>query len=203
MNALKPLFYPLALLLPAWMGLSSSDVQQSSPVSASPVTPVANNSPKHPRPELGFSNDQQGTQALRMLERAHRHEPQNQVRIERRIIVRVSPASQAQRERMLASLPRRTRSESYAEVEHEPCVGMDTISAVQPVAQNRLLLFMRDRRILSARLERACNARAFYAGFYVERSEDGDLCVLRDLVQSRMGMACRIESLHSLVAVRD
>ena len=69
--------------------------------------------------------------------------------------------------------------------------------------QNRILLFMRDRRVLSAALERACSARDYYSGFYVERNEDGQLCARRDTLQSRAGASCKVAQLNRLVAVRD
>ena len=62
---------------------------------------------------------------------------------------------------------------------------------------------MRARRILSVALERACDARAYYSGFYVERSEDGQLCARRDLLQSRAGASCKVAQLNRLVAVND
>ena len=58
---------------------------------------------------------------------------------------------------------------------------------------------MHDRRVLSAALDRACTAADFYAGFYVERSEDGQLCSRRDLLQSRAGASCRVTRLNRLV----
>ena len=104
---------------------------------------------------------------------------------------------------MLAALPRRPIATSFAEVEHGVCVPVAAIAGVQPVEDDRLLLFLRDRRVLSAALERSCSARAFYSGFYIERSEDGQLCVSRDRLQSRSGASCQVDSLHRLVAVRD
>ena len=62
---------------------------------------------------------------------------------------------------------------------------------------------MRDRRVLSASLERACNAAEFYSGFYVERQPDGALCSRRDWLQSRAGASCQVTQLNRLVAVRD
>jgi hypothetical protein len=128
-----------------------------------------------------------------------------QVRIEERVIIRISPGTTAARQQMMADL--RSRGTSVTRYEQEKlrgCIAVSGIAAVQPWAeQNRLLLFMRDRRILSAALERACNARDFYSGFYVERNEDGQLCAKRDLLQSRAGASCRVAQLNRLVAVRD
>jgi hypothetical protein len=60
---------------------------------------------------------------------------------------------------------------------------------------------MRDRRIVQARLERACRARDFYSGFYLARSSDGKLCVDRDTLQSRSGANCKLTRFRQLVEV--
>ena len=61
---------------------------------------------------------------------------------------------------------------------------------------------MRDRRVLSAALERSCSPQDFYSGFYIER-QDGQLCAKRDHLQSRAGASCQISRLNRLVASRD
>jgi hypothetical protein len=92
---------------------------------------------------------------------------------------------------------------SYQEVEQGSCVPIGSIAGVAPVQSNRLLLFMRDRQVLSAALDKACDAQAFYSGFYVERSEDGMLCKGRDMLQSRAGTSCEVAQFNRLVAIRD
>ena len=67
---------------------------------------------------------------------------------------------------------------------------------------SRLIIYMRDRSLISAQLEKACSPRDFYLGFYVERSDDGQLCVGRDRLMSRAGAKCRISEMNRLVAVR-
>ena len=132
--------------------------------------------------------------------------PLGQVRIEQRMVIRISPGTAQAREQMMADLRSEGRTVTRYEQERlrGGCVAISGIAAVQPWAeQNRLLLFMRDRRVLSASLERACNARDYYSGFYVERNEDGQLCARRDLLQSRAGASCKVAQLHRLVAVRD
>jgi hypothetical protein len=128
-----------------------------------------------------------------------------QVRIEQRVIIRISPGTGAARQQMLADLQRQSSATTtYQEEKLDACIAVANIAGMEPApAQNRILLFMRDRRILSAALERACNARDFYAGFYLERNEDGQLCARRDLLQSRAGASCRVSQLNRLVAVRD
>ena len=78
-----------------------------------------------------------------------------------------------------------------------------TVSGIAPLEANRLLVFMRDRRLLSVALERICDADAFYLGAYVERSADGKLCSGRDTLRARTGATCQISRISRLVAVRD
>jgi hypothetical protein len=127
-----------------------------------------------------------------------------QVRIEERVIIRIAPSNPSVSERMLSAIPRRSSSPTtFQEEELDGCIPVAAIAAVQPAQQNRLLLFMRDRRVLTAALERTCNAEDFYSGFYVERQKDGQLCSHRDRLQSRSGASCRVAQLSRLVAVRD
>jgi hypothetical protein len=79
------------------------------------------------------------------------------------------------------------------------CVSVSNISGVQPDNGGRLILFLRDRRMVSAVLERACRARDFYSGFYIERTTDGQLCVDRDTLLSRSGANCKLTRIRQLV----
>ncbi len=148
---------------------------------------------------MGFNSTQSMPSTL--LDGAHLPPEANQVRIRQRVVIRISPAPARARTRMLAELPRRPMRQSYEEVEHDDCVDVNDIVGVQPTGDNRLLFFTEERQVLAARLQRSCNARAFYAGFYVERSEDGKLCVSRDLLQSRAGASCEVAQFSRLVAV--
>jgi hypothetical protein len=62
------------------------------------------------------------------------------------------------------------------------------------------MLYLRDQRIISANLEKACSARDFYSGFYVDQNSDGLLCVDRDKLHSRTGANCEVERMRQLVA---
>ena len=140
---------------------------------------------------------------IRVLERAAEPEKAQQVRIERRVVIRISPSRDTTSARLMAELPRRSMTTRYQEADHADCLPLDQVMSVQPMGDDRLLLVTQDRRLLSAALDRSCSAQAFYAGFYVERNDDGRLCVNRDELQSRAGDTCRISSLTRLVAVRD
>jgi len=129
--------------------------------------------------------------------------PARQVRIEQRVIIRISPGAAGTREQSMAALPRKPLRQQFQEQRYKDCIPISTIVGVEPGPNNRLMLFMSDRRILTAELEKSCNARDFYSGFYIERSEDGRLCSGRDELQSRAGASCGVEHLNRLTAVRD
>lgn len=124
-----------------------------------------------------------------------------QVRIERSITIRIAPPGPTLRQSMVAeaapTLPR------LSERKMGKCVALAGIAAVRPDVGGKLLLFMRDRRLISATLEKACSARDFYAGFYVERTSDGMLCADRDKLHSRAGATCSVGKLRQLVAEGD
>lgn len=124
----------------------------------------------------------------------------NQVRIEQRVILRISPQPSNMRRSMLAELPRQAPSTRLVERPHGKCLNAGDIIGVSDRG-SRLVMYMRDRGIVTAQLEKACSPRDFYLGFYVERNEDGRLCVDRDRLMSRAGAKCRISNFNRLVAV--
>jgi hypothetical protein len=124
-----------------------------------------------------------------------------QVRIEQRVVVRIAPQPLAARQSLLAELPERTPAPRFEERGKEKCVPLDGIAGVQTGSGNRLVLFLRDQRMMSVNLEKACRARDFYSGFYVEKNKDGRLCVERDRLRSRTGMSCEVAVMRRLVEV--
>jgi len=127
----------------------------------------------------------------------------HQVRIERRVTIRISPRRPGRSNALAAQFPARADSTRYREREMEDCLPVADIGGVQTGSGNRLLLFLKDRRIVTLGLERACRARDFYSGFYVERREDGQLCVQRDKLHSRSGAKCEVERMRQLVAAEE
>ncbi|MBO0748904.1 MAG: hypothetical protein J2O44_00535 [Porphyrobacter sp.] len=154
-----------------------------------------------PAPPASFSGHPESG-AFDTFRHGYRSEAQHQVRIEQHVIIRITPGSPSMREQMFAP-PRDERPVHYREKKADRCVPIEAIAGIAPAESNRLLLFMRDHQMLSAELERACNAEAFYLGAYVERSADGKLCAGRDMLHSRTGATCQISRLNRLVAVKD
>ena len=193
MNALVAILSPLVLLVPAMAGERPAG-RDDGAVHEAAVSA-----------ERPAALDSLSAEPFEVLKEARRTPELGQVRIEQRVVIRISPGTTAAREQMMADLRRQAPAPAqYREEKLKGCVALAGIAGMDPAPeQNRLLLFMRDRRILSVALERACNARNFYSGFYVERNEDGQLCARRDVLQSRAGASCRVTQLNRLVAVRD
>ena len=123
-----------------------------------------------------------------------------QVRIEQQIIWRIAPIPGPARESLTALAPTAPRAPRMIERKMEDCVPMSWIAGGQPQGGSRLLLFLRDRRLVAANLERACSARDFYSGFYVDKpNADGKLCADRDRILARSGARCEISSFRLLV----
>ncbi|MDP3677202.1 MAG: hypothetical protein Q8R44_19240 [Novosphingobium sp.] len=132
---------------------------------------------------------------------AFRSAPAEQVRIEQRTIIRITPLGPARE--MLAMLPQAPLDERFRERKVGKCIRAASIAGVQIGGDNRLMLFLRDQRMIGVSLEKACRARDFYSGFYLERNGDGRLCVNRDMIHSRSGASCSLSRLRQLVAIDD
>ncbi|KPL67890.1 hypothetical protein SZ64_07020 [Erythrobacter sp. SG61-1L] len=193
MNSFAALFAPLALLLgtgladaPADHGgpelrLTAQDGEVAGPL-ASSAAAIA--------PALSL-DDSLGPQ------------DNAQVRIEQSVTIRISPRAIANQSDLLAQLPQGKKSSHVEERKFGDCVSAQGIAGVATTADDRLLLFMRDRKVISVALEKACSARDFYSGFYVQRTSDGMLCVKRDKIHSRAGSKCALKQFRQLVAVRE
>jgi hypothetical protein len=132
-------------------------------------------------------------------------EAAQQVHIERRMTIRVSP--RAPRDpappRETFSAPKRAQEMRFSERKIGKCIPIAGIAGVEPNGENSLILFMRDRRMINVALDRSCPSRAFYSGFYLSRSTDGMVCVDRDTLHSRSGSACKLTRMRQLVARED
>ncbi|MBM0171063.1 hypothetical protein [Altererythrobacter sp. C41] len=167
-------------------------------------------SPPAPADEAGDLSAPRSSVALdraepgwRVLDAVRGTPVQRQVRIEQRVIIRIVPRSAAARQGASSFVEAPRQNTRLVERKAGDCVPAAAVGAVQPAPDNRLMLFMRDRRLYSAKLERSCHARDFYSGFYVERNEDGMICVDRDKLQSRTGSKCEVTEISQMVPARD
>ena len=191
MDRLVVLLAPLAALLP---GGGPVDAPQDVPM-AEVASPDASSRLFSPPPLDPIAGEDM--EAFPVSD-SFRAPVEHQVRIEQRITIRIAPRTSVP-QRLMLELPERTRPH-MSERRIGKCLPIAGIAGVQVGRDNRLMLFMRDRRTISLGLEKSCRARDFYAGFYVERSPDGQLCVDRDRLQSRSGANCALTRLRQLVA---
>ena len=120
-----------------------------------------------------------------------------QMTIERRVIIRVPMARKG---RAPARITEKA-ADAWDEKKGPRCVALRSIRAAAIAVRNGVDLILADDHRYRARLEKGCDAAAFYSGFYVEPDEDGSLCSGRDELQARGGTSCAIESFKRLIAV--
>jgi hypothetical protein len=191
MNSFAAIAAAIALVVPVpsaipWAGSQS--------VRETPATRSA-------QPKFGLRRHE--PEPFRSFRESYRPAEQDQVRIDQQVIIRIAPSPPSARAEMFATPSTANRPVRFKEKKADRCVPIDGIAGVGTMEPNRLLLFMRDHRVLSAALERACDAEAFYLGFSVEQSADGRLCTGRDTLRARTGARCRLSRISRLVAVKD
>ena len=143
----------------------------------------------------------EGRAVWRDIADALQPESAQQVRIEQGFIIRITPLGPTRE--MLADLPQAPLATRFRERKVGKCVPVAAIAGVQIGGDDRLMLFMRDQRMIGVSLEKTCRARDFYSGFYLERNGDGQLCVDRDMIHSRSGTSCSLSRLRQLIAVEE
>lgn len=197
------LLTPFALLLPAASaGEASQDLQDSDAI-AWQEAQAAGSEPDEaalvlPDPPAGGSFQDWPLQFVSM---SFRPDTFHQVRIEQRVTIRITPRTPQVRPDMFVGVPDEAIGPHFVERKIGRCIPVRNISAVQTNDRNSLILYLRDERMVRARLERSCRARDFYSGFYLSSSSDGNLCVDRDALQSRSGANCKLTQMRQLVQV--
>lgn len=132
----------------------------------------------------------------RFLMQSLEQQPADQVRIDQRLIIRIAP--QSSRSGPLSEPMPVPQKRQFREKKISRCLPIKGIAGVR-VEDSRLILFMRDQRIIGANLEKTCRARDFYSGFYVEHTNDGMFCAGRDDVHSRAGATCAVSRVRQLI----
>lgn len=187
MNPAAALLAPFLLLLPAVFAAPDPAVQPD----GTPSGPVS-------RAPLG------GLDPWSELATSYRPGSAGQVRIEQQVTVRIGP-----RPAPMPLLPTMFDNDfgndgpRFTERKAGKCVPIGGIAGVQPAPGNRLLLIMRDRRLITASLRRGCNSRDFYSGFIVARNDDGMICTGRDQLLSRSGANCQVGGFRQLVLLDE
>lgn len=192
MNAFFHLLAPLALMLPA---ATAVDRARSLPEADAAQLAVPSAPMSHPA-----GSDPMAIDPYFLPGTAQ------QVRIEERVTIRIAPRSMpmpmmpsmfAQDLEAPAGGPR------YIEKKMGKCVPVAAIIGVQPGAGNRLIMMMKDRRVVSAALSKSCQSRDYYSGFLVAKSADGMICQGRDQLLARNGANCQVSGFRQIIEVGD
>lgn len=93
--------------------------------------------------------------------------------------------------------PRQTTTVQYQVLDAPRCLATRAIIGARMSGQRSIdFLISRDRR-LRAHMSQDCKSLDFYGGFYLQ-PEDDRLCAGRDVIRTRMGGNCKIESFQLL-----
>jgi hypothetical protein len=197
MSFVAALLAPLAMLLPSAGAVEPVREAVEQPAAVQSEAPQ--NRLTVPMEQMLPAFDPAGAMVFSVLAESFRAQSQEQVRIEQRVTIRISPRPAPMQPNMLVDLPQRPLAPRMTEREMGRCLPIAGIAGVQVSGRDRLILYMRDQRVVSAALERSCSARDFYSGFYVERNADGQICVKRDTLLSRSGANCKLSKIRQLV----
>lgn len=195
MNPVFSLLAPVALLLP---GVAGVELARELPVQIVEAATSEAELADVPQAEADLAS---ASAISHLLERP-RETVFRQVSIEQRVTIRVAPRMPASPV-AFDSLPTHGAGPRFAEKKMGKCVPVSGIVGVQYRDANRLVLHLRDRRMVSATLDKSCRARDFYSGFYVAKNADGMLCVGRDEIRARSGANCQISGMRQLVEDDD
>lgn len=128
----------------------------------------------------------------------------DQVRIEQRVTVRISPRPAPMPLAVMSTSEARSGGEIRTiERRMGKCVPLNSVLGVQSGGGNKLVLFLRGQRLVSATLEKACQGRDYYSGFLVSQHSDGQLCVDRDELLARSGAKCKVQGYKEIMLVED
>ena len=198
------LFAPMLLLLPV-AGAVHGERAASGAAGAPMVAEAPGTAPDtaYVRAPVDDAEDPAASVPFSAAAERMRVESAHQVRIEQRMIIRIMPRPSRRPSELLFAMPNRDTAPHIIERRIGKCLVASGIAGVKSNGGNEIVLFMRDRMVVSAMLERACRARDFYSGFYLAPNADGKLCVERDTLLSRSGANCKLTRIRQLVQVGE
>lgn len=123
-----------------------------------------------------------------------------------------APAQYAQlivRQQIIVRVPARPRPGlpqanpiEWKEGKRRKCVSARSVAGATLLGRNSVDLILRDNSRIRAKLQNSCPALDYYNGFYISPNADGMICADRDVIRSRVGGECEIDSFRSLTPKR-
>jgi hypothetical protein len=118
----------------------------------------------------------------------------DQIRMEQTVIIRVPRAAPPPKGKS------RDFQQNFKEEKMGGCVTMKKIAGVRVASDQSLELLTVDGHLVRAYLNKGCEAREFYSGFYIEKPGDGKFCKDREVLHARSGAECRVTKFRLLKA---
>lgn len=119
--------------------------------------------------------------------------PAEQIRMEQTVIIRVPSAPKVKPPKSPKNM-----QVKYKETSIGNCLAARKIAGAKVSGKASLDLLTTDGHQVRAYLDKGCEAREFYSGFYIERPKDGLLCVDREVLHARSGSTCEIAKFRLL-----
>ncbi|MBX9643224.1 MAG: hypothetical protein K2W91_03875 [Novosphingobium sp.] len=126
-----------------------------------------------------------------------------QVSIQQSVTIRINPRPAPMQAAMFSQGFDQDHEPRFIERKFGKCLAINSIFGVQPVTNDKLLLILNDRRMVTAQLEKGCQAHQFYSGMMVKRNADGQVCISRDALQSRSGASCQVTGFRQIIQIGD
>src|SRR5512139_4273479 len=101
----------------------------------------------------------------------------------------------------VAPLPRRVMPDAnidWKEGKGPKCVAARSIAGASLLGQSSVDLLLRGGGRVRAKLGSSCPALDYYYGFYITPGPDGFVCSDRDVIRSRAGGECEIDTFKTL-----
>ncbi|RVQ68919.1 hypothetical protein EKN06_01460 [Croceicoccus ponticola] len=130
-------------------------------------------------------------------------EVQFQVQTRQRVMIRITPLSRVAPPPPVTLPKVEPKRPTAAPDAVQQCIALADVTGLRLGSGRNLLLYMRDRRIISTLLDRSCQVSSFYSGFYVERPADGMLCAGREALHARSGADCQLSAFRDITPAKE
>ncbi|MCJ8191812.1 hypothetical protein [Sphingomicrobium aestuariivivum] len=98
--------------------------------------------------------------------------------------------------------PKRSEQSQFALERGPRCFASEKIAGARLAGPRSIDFLLDDNSRIRVAMDNRCPSLDFYGGFYVQPDDDR-LCARRDVIRTRMGGSCRIDSFQRLRPLAD